>query len=218
MNRKAIVLVLTSMAALQGCSGFGVGESEYSCDGYADGITCASAREVYQQTSSGADPHEGHDHGKDEKAAPEKDDGERAHEGHRRASVQRRAGGIESESEPVDRQQPESRQVGQHVAIDGPTPIRTQAKVMRAWVDSYEDQKGDLHIPGLIYTEVQERRWNIGNQASSGQNRQVQPLTQSQASGEGVEATSQPTPGRPGSQQQEQQQRAREAMPSPAQR
>lgn len=212
MNRRLAALVLGSVVTLQGCSGFGVGESEYSCDGYEEGISCASAREVYRQGTSGYDPHQGHNHGETEAEGGDAEKG--GAQTHRRASAQRRAGGIEPEADTENSQQrPQSRQVGQHVEITGPTPIRTQAKVMRVWVASYEDQSGDLHAPGLVYTEVQKRRWNIGNQASSGQNRTVSPLAQSQANGNHLEATSQPGPTQPESQQQKEQ----EGIPVPTQ-
>ncbi|MDT4866639.1 Type IV conjugative transfer system lipoprotein (TraV) [compost metagenome] len=43
-----------------------------------------------------------------------------------------------------------------------PLPIRTQAVVMRIAVAPWEDENGDLNIPGFIYTEIEPRRWEIG--------------------------------------------------------
>lgn len=43
-----------------------------------------------------------------------------------------------------------------------PLPIRTQAVVMRIAIDPWEDENGDLHVPGFIYTEIEPRRWEIG--------------------------------------------------------
>lgn len=45
--------------------------------------------------------------------------------------------------------------------IDAPTPLRRPPVVMRAYLFPYEDSRGDLHMPGLIYTEIEDRRWNI---------------------------------------------------------
>lgn len=45
--------------------------------------------------------------------------------------------------------------------IDAPTPLRRPPVVMRAYIFPYEDSRGDLHMPGLIYTEIEDRRWNI---------------------------------------------------------
>ncbi len=44
---------------------------------------------------------------------------------------------------------------------DHPVPVRTPARILRIWVASYEDEKGDLHAPGLIYVEVEPRRWTV---------------------------------------------------------
>jgi len=49
--------------------------------------------------------------------------------------------------------------------IRGPLPLRTQAKVMRIWVAPWEDIDGDLNVPGYLYTEIESRRWTIGEQA-----------------------------------------------------
>jgi len=48
-----------------------------------------------------------------------------------------------------------------------PLPIRTQAVVMRIAIDPWEDENGDLHVPGFIYTEIEPRRWEIGKRAGS---------------------------------------------------
>lgn len=46
--------------------------------------------------------------------------------------------------------------------IGQPVPIRTQAQVMRIWMAPWEDEEGDLHADGYLYTEIQGRRWNLG--------------------------------------------------------
>ena len=51
--------------------------------------------------------------------------------------------------------------------IDQPVPIRTQAKVMRIWMAPWEDDDGDLHADGYLYTEIEERRWNLGERFSA---------------------------------------------------
>jgi len=33
---------------------------------------------------------------------------------------------------------------------------------MRIAIDPWEDVKGDLHVPGFIYTEIEPRRWEVG--------------------------------------------------------
>lgn len=51
-----------------------------------------------------------------------------------------------------------------------PLPIRTQAVVMRIAINPWDDENGDLHVPGFIYTEIEPRRWEIGSRTSKLQN------------------------------------------------
>jgi conjugal transfer pilus assembly protein TraV len=48
------------------------------------------------------------------------------------------------------------------IEVDRPIPLRSQAKVMRIWIAPWEDQHGDLHASGLVFTEIEARRWNLG--------------------------------------------------------
>lgn len=43
----------------------------------------------------------------------------------------------------------------------GAIALRTPARVLRIWIAPWEDDRGDLHMPGL-YTEVENRRWQVG--------------------------------------------------------
>lgn len=74
--------------------------------------------------------------------------------------------------------------------ITRPLPIMEPAQVARIWVNYWIDNKGDLHQPGLIYTEVTARRWALGQPAHTG-TRDLQPLqvmgeTSTQVSGESL--------------------------------
>jgi conjugal transfer pilus assembly protein TraV len=48
-----------------------------------------------------------------------------------------------------------------------PAPVSdallTGARVIRVWVAPWEDRRGDLHMSGFVFSEVQGRRWRIGN-------------------------------------------------------
>lgn len=39
---------------------------------------------------------------------------------------------------------------------------------MRIWVAPWEDTNGDLIISGYLYTEIEPRRWVIGDSAPKG--------------------------------------------------
>ena len=36
---------------------------------------------------------------------------------------------------------------------------------MRVWIAPWEDDNGDLVVTGYLYTEIEPRRWVIGDQA-----------------------------------------------------
>lgn len=52
-----------------------------------------------------------------------------------------------------------------HPRIDDPTPIRTPSEVMRIWIAPWEDDEGDLQVSGYVFTELEPRRWLIGQPA-----------------------------------------------------
>ena len=60
--------------------------------------------------------------------------------------------------------------------INQPMPIRTQAEIMRIWIAPWEDGDGDLHADGFVYSEVNQRRWNLGDRFNS-PNQLIKPLT-----------------------------------------
>lgn len=146
---KAMAVTVACLS-FTGCSILSIGESEYACKGYdTEGVTCMSAKEVYHATENAA-------------AISNSDFDKSSGD-----SVQ----GREAQRHPSNSNQAhlahQYRPAGQYVRHTGPTPIRTPARVMRVWIDTYEDKQGDLHSPGLVYTEVESRRWNIGKTAPS---------------------------------------------------
>lgn len=43
---------------------------------------------------------------------------------------------------------------------------RSEARIMRIYVAPWEDEEGDLHMGGHIYSEIEPRKWRIGQRAS----------------------------------------------------
>lgn len=43
-----------------------------------------------------------------------------------------------------------------------PTPLRSPAQVMRIWVAPREDKNGDLVMSGFVFTEIEPRKWVVG--------------------------------------------------------
>ena len=134
--------VIASMIVLSGCtSTLNVGSPDYGCPGMPGGVQCMSAREVYAVTNDGQVPRP---------MQTGKATGTHADA----AAPVTEAAGVE---DPV---------IDNYVAPrlpDQPIPIRTPAQVMRIWVAPWEDTHGDLITTGYVYTEIEPRRWVIGD-------------------------------------------------------
>lgn len=139
---KEFILVGAIAALTTGCTSLlNVGSSEYACKGMPSGVTCMSAKDVYSAT-------EGDDYKtqlKKEQEGTEASNEEPSGAGETRVLI---AEGSDNAPMPM--------------RARNPLPIRSQAVVMRIAIDPWEDEKGDLYVPGFIYTEVEARRWEIG--------------------------------------------------------
>lgn len=47
-------------------------------------------------------------------------------------------------------------------------PYRSAPRVLKIWMAPYEDAEGDLHLPGTVYTELETRRWMLGQPVPKG--------------------------------------------------
>lgn len=127
-----------------GCSSAG---SDYACKGLSDGVTCMSARDVYQATD---DPNF------QTQLQRENADKAKKASGDDSSSGELGPGGT-----VVLRELPGEQYVTPRPARN-PLPIRTPATVMRIGFVPWEDERGDLNVPGYIYTEIEPRRWEVG--------------------------------------------------------
>jgi conjugal transfer pilus assembly protein TraV len=125
---------------------FTQGKSEFSCPGGVDGVHCMSAREVYKATAA------------NDYVRPQNSDDADAKDSGEKPRIP-----VKSSAVPVP-------------TIEQPIPIRTQAQVMRIWVSPWEDDDGDLHADGYIYTEIEGRKWNLGDRFKA-PNPVISPLT-----------------------------------------
>jgi len=50
-------------------------------------------------------------------------------------------------------------------ALPKEVPLRSPARVMRIWFAPWEDSAGDLHMAGHLFTEIEPRRWTVGQKA-----------------------------------------------------
>ncbi|WP_183168176.1 type IV conjugative transfer system lipoprotein TraV [Azomonas macrocytogenes] len=149
-SRKALRLIplMALVCASSGCSLFDLGSRDYGCKGLPKGVQCMSARDVYAATNDGQVPRSTQDEEEEKDKDKDKDKKKRK----KQSSQQTR-----SVSEQL---------IDNYVAPrlpDRPIPIRTPAQVMRIWVAPWEDTNGDLNATGYVYTEIEPRRWVIGD-------------------------------------------------------
>lgn len=135
------------LLVLSGCSSFNIGSDEYGCPGMPSGVQCMSARDVYSATNDGNVPRP---------MKPEE------------VKAKAEADGGGSSDVSVSSSNSGDSVIDNYVAPrlpDRPIPIRTPAQVMRIWVAPWEDTNGDLIVTGYVYTEIEPRRWVIGDGA-----------------------------------------------------
>lgn len=132
---KLTSAAVLALVVLTGCA------SNYNCKGLPKGVTCMSAREVYEATDY---------------AESISQDATEVRKG--QAAYVAGVSGATAPNEAV-----------QQFHADGPVPIRTPEKLMRIWVGPWEDSEGSLHMPTVIYTEIEKRRWTIGEMLTNPQ-------------------------------------------------
>jgi conjugal transfer pilus assembly protein TraV len=49
---------------------------------------------------------------------------------------------------------------------NNPDAFRQPAKIMRIYVRPWEDESGDLHMSGFIFTEIEPRRWTVADRVA----------------------------------------------------
>lgn len=166
---RNLLLIAASALTMTACA------TNYGCPGMPKGVQCMNAEDVYEATHNGNIPRSMND------TVPVNNGAGANNDNAARAATQQeiaRRNGEQMAVEMANRQ------------VDSPfpnylapalnnrqIPIRAPAQVMRIWVGAFEDQSGDLIVPGLIYTEIEDRRWILGDQnVSDSTSRSVDPL------------------------------------------
>ena len=136
---KKILLMMIAIAFLSGCS------TGFNCKGVPKGVTCMSAREVYNATEYAQTLGED---------ASSKNDVATS--------------SVASQNSPMS-----AAVQGYHQ--DNPLPIRTPEQVMEIWIAPWEDSQDSLHMASTVYTEIEKRRWTVGESIINSQ-AQITPL------------------------------------------
>lgn len=194
MMKKITLLTATMLAVgtMSGCSWLNPGEEEFACSGMPGSVFCHSARDVYEKTNSGLvpSPINGNTYNEDctdcvraEDENPQLRDGARDTRDSQYVANSRQ---YTSNSHGMEDDEIINNYVTPNIP-NRPVPVRTPAQIMRIWVGPYVDANGDLVAPGIVYTEIEPRKWIYPDTMSaekSANNRVMRPLQQkSQLSG-----------------------------------
>lgn len=148
MKKVTKTLISLSIVGLSGCSA--MGQNDFSCSGPDGGVACLPSSEVYEITN---DPelYEAVDAALRAAAASDEEYDTREIVAYVRANHKP---GIEVTKPMAD-------------PVRQPLPVLKPAHVIRIWMDAWVDQKGDLHMPGYVFSEITPRRWSLGEPAIS---------------------------------------------------
>jgi conjugal transfer pilus assembly protein TraV len=175
------ISILVALSSLTGCSTLGLGESDYSCKGRPNSPTCMSARDVYQATNYKDSVADYSEHDEAVETVNEYD--ELSDDFYEDDFSETNNDVVQKENTklpPVIKSTEKTEMIAsqsQYIPrMIGALPVRSKSHVMRIWVAPFEDKTGDLHAPGVVYTEIEGRRWTIGEDFYTGQ-RQFSPLS-----------------------------------------
>ena len=130
------VCLLLPLAACMNMSGLG-GESKYACKA-PDGVACDSVSGTYANALHNNLPSQ---------------------QAQRSARRQKEAF-EESPSSKVGRAISSATANASGMAVT-PSPLRTQARILRLWIKPWEDADGDLYDQGYVYVQVDNGQWQI---------------------------------------------------------
>ncbi|CAI09903.1 type IV conjugative transfer system lipoprotein TraV [Aromatoleum aromaticum] len=134
--RIATACLLLPLGACMNMSGLG-GDSKYACKA-PEGVACDSVSGTYANALHHNLPSQ---RARRSPAARQEESDERAPQATTRAASPATAG-----------------DAGTSVT---PSPLRSQARVLRLWIKPWEDADGDLYDQGYVYVQVDNGQWLI---------------------------------------------------------
>lgn len=134
--RLGAVCLLLPLGACMNMSGLG-GDSKYACKA-PDGVACDSVSGTYANALHNNLPSQ---------------------QAQRSARRQKEAS-EDSSSPTVGRPVPSATANVSGMAVT-PSPLRTQARILRLWIKPWEDADGDLYDQGYVYVQVDNGQWQI---------------------------------------------------------
>ncbi len=131
--RLGAISLLLTLGACMNMSGLG-GDSKYACKA-PDGVACDSVSGTYANAVHNNLP-----------------------------SQQRQRSTATQQQESKGKQPKEAVHAAASVATSdaaAPSPLRSQARVLRLWIKPWEDADGDLYDQGYVYVQVDNGQWLI---------------------------------------------------------
>ena len=206
-SRSLLITALLGAGVVSGCGSLAPGKDRFGCQGQPGHPLCLPTSAVYALTESSEpipshaeapEPHERLAFRSDntvssdaEPTALELFTGE--------ASVPPggRADRPTVASNPLQSEGPEPLPAGTDEPLllprsTDPLPLRLPAQVMRIWFAPWEDDRGDLHASGYLFTEIVPRTWTLAEGPAHVSNAVLRPLQTAERSTAGPARVSLP--------------------------
>lgn len=153
MSIKKVIGLAFSVGILGGCT---VGQSEFNCSAGDDNALCGSSRTIYRATDGELKENTNLTYIKDGKvhqtSLAELD------------SLKNPNSALSQKSKISEISNPSS-QLNQGVpfsfSYDGQV-LRKDVQVLRIWIAPWVDKSDDLHLSTLVYTDIENRKWEVG--------------------------------------------------------
>jgi conjugal transfer pilus assembly protein TraV len=142
---------------LSGCTA--IGQPDFSCNGMPGNVTCMDSLTVYELTNDPALD-----------AAVRAEVARLSAEGETNIDTKAVIASIKQ-----TRNYTQAGSTTLMAALSQPMPVLEPARVVRIWVAPWIDNKGDLHMPGYLFSEITPRRWSFG-EAEVGNTRVLTPM------------------------------------------
>ncbi|EHA1082426.1 type IV conjugative transfer system lipoprotein TraV [Photobacterium damselae] len=149
---------IISLFILNGCSGLGIGANEFSCELGANEGICSSARNMYNLSNQSLVNFE---HIKDKEENIQINNEFQGQKNFTHFTKEKNLNKIGLNDIPKNSNISDGIRMMYSYTNQG-TPIRTPTKVMRIWISPWIDSNDALHLSGLVFVDVEPKKWNIG--------------------------------------------------------
>lgn len=169
MNLVKAIGVLLSAALLGGCA---VGQSEFNCSAGDENALCGSSRTIYRATDGTLVTNDTLTYIED--GEPRQITLDELKDIENKQKNKKVASGISE----ISTYGAKFNYVPQSFSFDGDV-LRKDVKVLRVWVAPFVDTNDDLHLSSMVYTDIEQRSWELGTVNPNSKTRIAPPVTKS---------------------------------------